>query len=1231
MLGKVVYMSELQDKKQLNKRIQQIEEKEAKRVEKNIARREKRFAKMLDSQMTMLESFYSTSNKVAKGMLRDSMDGQQAILEDSLADMKREFNLYAKYMDNTTRKYYKGMISVADESLTTMKETVSKRFGEISDEFDEEMVGMTSSFTDRIKRFSKGIRDAAVALELTDMADSVKSSLTDITDSFIDNFRERSAKLNGNITKGDYQRMIGNVVDSSYSMGRNEASELVNGIMDEMGMKTAKQLDPYLKEVASLHTAIDANISDLSSIIKMDINSGGKGEILKEMSNIATGLGSDKDLTVDSNAMLSSMNEHIEDLYGLSKKDSVKFKGMTKSLAIMEGIQQQQYNKGVEEAGGKIVEWSKMSVPELQKDDDFLNFMARSGMSAEEFRKAIDTGHSDEVMKSMQQLFIANKDDAYALNQLRESMGFSSDAVAQMFADADSLTGDLKKVTDNINKNSNLSGSNAESMAGYASGPIEKIGNWLSDSLPVRMVSDFFGELDIKAANMANYAIIAYTISDRWGDVKDMLKMVSSPFKSFGKFLKGGGFKTLFSSKGALSQGIESGLRTLFNGKGSFISTIVGKFKSVFSWIGKVFYANAPDMMIKAFSKVGSKLGGVFSSFFGKIFDKIGSTGIGKLASKLFSGGIFKVLGKVIPIVGGFFDVIIDFFDGIGKADEWFGKDHSLLQTITGGIIGAIFGTGKGVQGEDLMGDIFTILGGALKGGAAGFVVGGPVGALAGAIIGAIANAIGGDRVASAFKSLTDYISSIPDRIVGVFTSAFNAVHDLIADSWVGSLLGMSKNNPSASMGDNTNTLMKTVAMATPFGVVSNLLGSFGSHAGGLSEVPYDNYPAFLHKGEAVLTSQQAGAVRSDGGIPITGGNSLIEALGIDGQVGQGRSILERVFRGVFGITGQDTYGEGGLFGNIFKHLLNLGTGGVLGNLIGGSGSIFDKLKEFLKGGGSSSSGSSSGGGKPANMSTGSGDGKKIWDFLAKAGYSAEGIAGILGNLHEESGFRSGAIQDDGGTTNEDLVKQITASKEAFLADWRGFGLAQWTDKGRKSALWDFAQSKGTSVADFQTQLEFLLKELQEGYKGTSDALKGQISVDKASEIFGREYEGFGADSAASRLEKSKKFYEENTKGTPQYAQGTPWVPDTQVALIHEGEMVVPADKNPLNSDNTSNSVGLSTDNSGSDDIVDAIKWQVSRLESKLDALINVVASSNSNYRGNGFSSDSSVNNLLKV
>ena len=36
-----------------------------------------------------------------------------------------------------------------------------------------------------------------------------------------------------------------------------------------------------------------------------------------------------------------------------------------------------------------------------------------------------------------------------------------------------------------------------------------------------------------------------------------------------------------------------------------------------------------------------------------------------------------------------------------------------------------------------------------------------------------------------------------------------------------------------------------------------------------------------------------------------------------------------------------------------------------------------------------------------------------------------------------------------------------------------------------------------------------------------------------------------------------------------QYAKGTPWVPEDQIALIHEGEMVVPKDKNPLNTSNT--------------------------------------------------------------
>ena len=1170
-------MDEAKNKENLNKRIQKIEQKEAKRVEKQIAKREQRFSKMLDNQMNMLEKFYETSNKKTKDRLSSGLQNQQTILEDNLSDMKREFNLYAKYMDNSTRKYYKGMISVADENLQTMKDTVSKRFGEMTDDIEDEIVGMTDSISDRVKRFTKDIRDAAIALELTDVADNVKSQLTDITDSFIDNFRERSAMYNGNITKGSYQKMIGSVVDSSYAMSRSEASELVNSVMDEMSMKTGEQLEPYLKEISALHTSIDANINDMTGIMRADINSGARGAIFKSISNIATGLGSDTNLTVDSNAMLSSMNEHIEDLFNLSKGDSKKFTGMTKSLATMEGIQQQEYNKGVEEAGGKIVEWSKMSVPELLKDDDFVHFTALSGMTAQDFRDNIDSGNADKVMMAMQDTLKDVKNDQFALNQRREMLGFSSDAVAMALADEDSLADNLKKVTDNINANADKTGSNAESMAGKSTGFVEKIGNWLSDSFPVRLVSDFFSQLDVKAANLANYAIIAYTAANAWGNVKgyfNSFKGISKGFKGMGTFFEKGGLKRIFSSKGALSGAIESGLSSVFGKTGGFFSKVFDGFKGVFSWVGRVFYANAPEGIIKALSKVGSKLWKPFSDFFGTIFSKIGSSGIGKLFGKLFGGGIFKVLGRFIPIIGGFFDVVLDFFDGLNHVDKWFGENHSLFDTIMSGLIGSIFGTGSGVQGKDFVNDFLTVLAGAFKGGAAGFAVGGPMGALVGAIIGAIANAIGGDRIANAFNDFKD-------RIIGIFDGIFDALHDLVADSWVGKLFGMEKTNPDATTSDNLGNIFKGGLELNPFlapamAVYDKMTtptdgGDIGSHADGLSNVPYDNYLAYLHKGEAVLTANQAGAVRSDGGIDVGNSGSLINALGLNGEIGQGRSVFEKVLRGVFGITGEDTYGVGGLFGTILKNLFNIGSDGI-GGLFGG-GSLLDKLKSLIGG-----SDSSSGGGKGAPMSTGKGDSKKVWDFLAGKGFSANAIAGIMGNLQEESGFRSGAIEGDMGKTNEDLLKQITASKDAFLAHQGGFGLAQWTSDNRKSDLWDYAQSKGKSVADYDTQLEFLFKELKENYSDTYDALmNGSISLEEACTVFGDKYEGFGANSAANRLANAKQVYQDSTAtaggGKPQYAQGTPWVPDTQVALIHEGEMVVPADVNPLNTTTSTTTV----------------------------------------------------------
>lgn len=63
------------------------------------------------------------------------------------------------------------------------------------------------------------------------------------------------------------------------------------------------------------------------------------------------------------------------------------------------------------------------------------------------------------------------------------------------------------------------------------------------------------------------------------------------------------------------------------------------------------------------------------------------------------------------------------------------------------------------------------------------------------------------------------------------------------------------------------------------------------------------------------------------------------------------------------------------------------------------------------------------------------------------------------------------------------------------------------------------------------------------------------------------------------------------------YDQGTPWVPDDQLAMIHKGEMVVPANQNPLN-ENGVNFENISTS------VVDALDEFSARVCNRLDKII---------------------------
>lgn len=90
---------------------------------------------------------------------------------------------------------------------------------------------------------------------------------------------------------------------------------------------------------------------------------------------------------------------------------------------------------------------------------------------------------------------------------------------------------------------------------------------------------------------------------------------------------------------------------------------------------------------------------------------------------------------------------------------------------------------------------------------------------------------------------------------------------------------------------------------------------------------------------------------------------------------------------------------------------------------------------------------------------------EKIWSYLLSLGYSKAAIAGIMGNIAQESGF------------NPNSENSIGA-----------YGLCQWLGSRRK-ALEAFAKSKGTSPSDIQTQMEFMHKELM-AMKGGKDFIK---------------------------------------------------------------------------------------------------------------------------------------------
>lgn len=138
---------------------------------------------------------------------------------------------------------------------------------------------------------------------------------------------------------------------------------------------------------------------------------------------------------------------------------------------------------------------------------------------------------------------------------------------------------------------------------------------------------------------------------------------------------------------------------------------------------------------------------------------------------------------------------------------------------------------------------------------------------------------------------------------------------------------------------------------------------------------------------------------------------------------------------------------------------------------------------------------------------------KKIWMFLYDKIGNPYGVAGLMGNLFAESAMNPKNLQRSYekklGYTDDAYTKAVDSGKyKHFGEDMAGYGIAQWTSKGRKQRMLQACKKAGVSIGSLDFQLDFLWKELNyKTYEKVRDGLKNAKSVREASDLVLKKFE----------------------------------------------------------------------------------------------------------------------------
>lgn len=157
-----------------------------------------------------------------------------------------------------------------------------------------------------------------------------------------------------------------------------------------------------------------------------------------------------------------------------------------------------------------------------------------------------------------------------------------------------------------------------------------------------------------------------------------------------------------------------------------------------------------------------------------------------------------------------------------------------------------------------------------------------------------------------------------------------------------------------------------------------------------------------------------------------------------------------------------------------------------------------------------------------------------FWDFFKAKGLNEYGIAGLLGNIWEESGCKSNNLQNSFNKkfnmTDDEYVKAVDEGTYTnFIDDKAGFGLAQWTHNSRKKPFYEFMKKNNYSIGSFEGQLNFLYEELTGRYKSVWQTLQDAKTIREASDVVMLKFEKPANQSEQNQIERcacGQKYYD---------------------------------------------------------------------------------------------------------